>query len=614
MIYKRNHQKLSDVKDIEYIATNNNGVYINSTVVGENFAPYHGVFIMQVDKLSKVIVPKVVETIDFGHTIYSIKDYKTNEMRYGGAEYLQSFEKEYYPKYTYAFGENDEKKDLELTKSLFFLENNKGIVVDYVATNYTDRAAKITVEPYVTYRDATTIKRKSEMKFTSACVADSYKTTLSITEDINLYLKAINMMFSESLTYECGINYDKKADENNVKTLVEDLYIPGTFTAVVKAKEKIRFSVVLSMELVPNKELDIQKIEEYNINHVKNIIKDINPNYYELKSLAKTASVLQYIDKNNMKMVLLDTYPMREKAEDDSYIKDIIASVDGNYIVLKKYKEAKRILESIGEGLISTRYTMCAKDMLEALLTYVEVVNRYIEASSENINTEITLYNIVKTIINNIIEALHEDYFMDKDFLVTVENKKYIKINALWYNALQVYITLADKCGEDNPYITTVCENVKNNIIEKFWNADEAVLRYEINEMCYPSIDMLYALSLSFPIFRDKIAMKLVDTAFKTLYTPLGMRLGKIGTKLYDGYVYPHLMVHFLKANLRQMGTSRATQKLAYNLVKDLLLEINKHTVDTVRYCYFEKTKNAVGTQVNALTNAELIRLYDMLI
>ena len=115
MIYKRNHQKLSDVKDIEYIATNNNGVYINSTVVGENFAPYHGVFIMQVDKLSKVIVPKVVETIDFGHTIYSIKDYKTNEMRYGGAEYLQSFEKEYYPKYTYAFGENDEKKDLELT-------------------------------------------------------------------------------------------------------------------------------------------------------------------------------------------------------------------------------------------------------------------------------------------------------------------------------------------------------------------------------------------------------------------------------------------------------------------------------------------------------------------
>ena len=63
MIYKRNHQKLSDVKDIEYIATNNNGVYINSTVVGENFAPYHGVVIMQVDKLSKVIVPKVVENI-----------------------------------------------------------------------------------------------------------------------------------------------------------------------------------------------------------------------------------------------------------------------------------------------------------------------------------------------------------------------------------------------------------------------------------------------------------------------------------------------------------------------------------------------------------------------
>lgn len=614
MIYKRNHQKLSDVKDIEYIATNNNGVYMNGTVVGENFAPYHGVFILQVDKVSKVIVPKVVETVDFGHVVYSIKDYKTNEMKFGGVEYLQSFEKEHYPKYTYCFGANEEKKDLQLTKSYFFLENQKGIVVDYEATNYTDRAAKISVEPYVTYRDATTVKRKSEMKFTSACVSESYKTSLSITEDINLYLKSINMMFAENLTYECGINYDVESEAENIKTLVEDLYIPGTFTAVVRAKDTIRFSIVLSTTEVPNKELDIQKIEEYNVKFSQNIMKGINANYYELKSLAKTANVLQYIDRDNMKMVLLDTYPMKEHSDDDSYIKDIITSVDGNYIVLKKYKEAKRILESIGQGLVSSRYNMTPRDKCETLLLYVEVVNRYIEESSESIESVASLYNIVKDIVNSMLENSNEDYYMDKDFFLVTDNKKYIKTNSLWYNALQIYITLADKYTDEHEYIDTVAENVKNNIIEKFWNADEAVLRYEINEMCYPSIDMLYSLSLSFPIFRDKIAMKLVDTAFKTLYTPLGMRLGKIGTKLYDGYVYPHLMVHFLKANLRQMGTSRATQKLAYNLVKELLGEINKHTVDTVRYCYFEKTKKPSGTPVNALTNAELIRLYDMLI
>ena len=107
------------------------------------------------------------------------------------------------------------------------------------------------------------------------------------------------------------------------------------------------------------------------------------------------------------------------------------------------------------------------------------------------------------------------------------DNKKYIKINALWYNDLQIYIDLADKFIENHEYAHTVAENVKNNIIEKFWNADECILRYEINEMSYPTIDMIYTLSLSFPLLHDKIAMKLVDTAFKTLYTPLGMRLRK---------------------------------------------------------------------------------------
>ena len=106
---------------------------------------------------------------------------------------------------------------------------------------------------------------------------------------------------------------------------------------------------------------------------------------------------------------------------------------------------------------------------------------------------------------------------------------------------------------------------------------------------------MIYSLSLSYPVLKDTtMSMKLMDTAFKELYTAYGMRLGNISTKQYDGYVYPHLMVHFLKANLRQMGVTRASQKLAYNLVKEVLGEIGKNTVGTVKYRYSEKAKKGV--------------------
>ena len=125
---------------------------------------------------------------------------------------------------------------------------------------------------------------------------------------------------------------------------------------------------------------------------------------------------------------------------------------------------------------------------------------------------------------------------------------------------------------------------------------------------------MVYALSLSYPVLRDAdISMKLMDTLFKKLYTAYGMRIAETNSKKYDGFVYPHLMVHFLKANLRQMGVTRASQKLAYNLVKEMFAEIGKSTVGTVAYKYNERTKKTYGPAISAITNAEVIRAFDML-
>jgi hypothetical protein len=49
-------------------------------------------------------------------------------------------------------------------------------------------------------------------------------------------------------------------------------------------------------------------------------------------------------------------------------------------------------------------------------------------------------------------------------------------------------------------------------------------------------------------------------------------------------------------------------------LVKELLQEINKDTIGSIKYKYDEKTRKAYGTPINALTNSEIIRLYNMLI
>ncbi|MNP50478.1 hypothetical protein D3C76_1447440 [compost metagenome] len=72
-------------------------------------------------------------------------------------------------------------------------------------------------------------------------------------------------------------------------------------------------------------------------------------------------------------------------------------------------------------------------------------------------------------------------------------------------------------------------------------------------------------------------------------------------------------MAHFVKANLRQNGVTRASQKIAYNLVKELMLDINKHVNGGIRKIYHEKGLSIDTVTYDLYTNAEIIRVYDML-
>ena len=124
---------------------------------------------------------------------------------------------------------------------------------------------------------------------------------------------------------------------------------------------------------------------------------------------------------------------------------------------------------------------------------------------------------------------------------------------------------------------------------------------------------MLYAFSLSYPCISSELSIKVLDTIFKELYTPYGLR---IVPKTYvdsKGAIYPKYMSYFVKANLRQNGFTRASQKIAYNLVKDLYQEMDKYVNGGIKKVYNEKGINIDSVSYDLLTNAEIIRLYDML-
>lgn len=604
MVYKRTNKTLKS--NIEYVESNNQGIYINTSVMGANFAPYHGIYIHESPKNDEIYVSKMIETVQIAHDKFNIMDIKTSECEYGGQEYLESFTDDPVPTYVYNINECVIEKKYKLHPE------EKILCVEYRITNNTGKTVKFVTSPCVTKRNLLMTRRQSEIKFTSQVTPNATKITLSISKNLNLYIKSPNMKYDKKENYLRGVNYDYEIEPGNIKTYVEDLFVPGSFEASIKNGNTNTLSVFIAMEDIEVKtfksndiEVDLKSRDDMRFGY-------IDKNYHELIALAKSAYKLHYIDKAKKQLVLLESIPTT--SDNDEYVKNMIVSIEGNYLLLRRYKEAYKILESMMSKIKDTTYNLNDLDRCEAMLLFIEALNRYLmesEASTEEIRK---FYEYIKNNIYEYLDGVNKYVYADKDLLLVVNDKKYIKINALWYNALRIFVDLADKFKEESEFIYSISETLRENITTSFWDESKNVLKYEISEEPYSNLDMIYSLSLSYPVLKDSnISMKLMDTAFKQLYTAYGMRLGGVKTKLYDGYVYPHLMVHFLKANLRQMGVTRASQKLAYNLVKEVLGEIGKKTVGTVAYRYNEKTKKAYGNSISAITNAEMIRAFEML-
>ena len=547
----------------------------------------------------------MIETIFVGKDKYEIIDLKTNENEYSSKDFLESFSDENVPTFVYNID------GLKLEKRYILHPEKKILCIEYKVINNSGKHVKFITKPCVTKRNILGAKRESELKLTSLCTPNAAKVALSISENLNLYIKSPNMRYDKKEEYIKGVNYDVQNGEKQ-KTFIEDLYIPGSFEASVKSANTNTLSVFVATE-----DIDVKNSMSHDLMvdiGLRDDIRygDINKNYYELKELAKTAYKLHYIDNDNKKLVLLESIPSVNN--NDEYVKNMITSIEGNYLVLKRFKEAHKILESMMTKIKDSTYDLSDVDRCEAMLLFIEALNRYLMATEADKNEIKDFYEYIKENIYEYLDKKLKNIYADKDFFLVVNDKRYIKINALWYNALRIFAFLADKFNEESEFIYSISETLRENIEKRFWDEEINILKYELEDKSYATTDMLYVLSLSYPVIKDNnISMKLMDTVFKKLYTAYGMRLAEKSSSKYDGYIYPHLMVHFLKANLRQMGVTRASQKLAYNLVKELFLSVGKNTVGTVCYKYDENTLAPMGKSISSMTNAEMIRAFELL-
>lgn len=600
--YKREINNYEQARQIEYSLTDNSKICFCTTGTLYTKKPYHGMYI----KNGRVLLENIVETFDVDGNIYRVVEIDTSSKEMDTKEYLTSIdlEKNYFE---YNFS------DLSYSKRFSFVENEGILCIEYTIKNMLRSNVKFKVIPLITYRDFYNMKNNSMLKFNQRDTDDGTFISISVLKQENLALKSDKMNWVADNNVLRGVKHELVNTDLKKEIYFEDLAICGHFEADIKGLSETKLYVFCSC-----KEFNLENINVLDVfNNIetrnKNATFDVDESFIELQDLAKS------MINSNMKDRMITSLPYsrffdskyinlihslndKELEKDIEELIDIVRAVEGKYLYFKRVKEAKVTVLNVYK-IIKELSKIELKDELKEKynilrLWYIEAVNRILQKEGR-----IELYmDSIKEILYNLIEP---------------ENRatcfKSIEVTALMLNAIKVYLNILTWIGDTDKQFEIQETYFKNLIENEFWIKEKNIMKRRIDEEeSYANIEMIYTLSLSFPCVSDDIPNKLLDSIFKELYTPYGLRNISKYSPNYDGLIYPKYMAHFIKANLRLTGITRASQKIAYNLVKELLQDVGKYVNGGTKKVYSEKGVSIDGMSYDILTNAEMVRLYHM--
>ena len=114
--------------------------------------------------------------------------------------------------------------------------------------------------------------------------------------------------------------------------------------------------------------------------------------------------------------------------------------------------------------------------------------------------------------------------------VVTPRMGKPVEIQALWYNALNIFAELLalNEQGNDAAIVRISAEKTRESFLEKFWYAEGNYLYDVIDENGNPDISLrpnqLFAISLPFVLIENEHAKAVLQVIEEQLYTPVGLR------------------------------------------------------------------------------------------
>ena len=554
-------QDFSSATTCEWLETNGLGGWSSSSIIGCNTRRYHGLLVAATvppaERMS--LVAKLDETIICGPERFELGSNNYGDAVHpAGYQYMTGFGKDLFPQFMYKAG------GIELKKTIAMVQGENTVVIIYDIEK-SPGAFIMELQPLISVRNYHSLMRANNTINRSASFDGNVFTVKAYEGKPEVFIKVPGAGYQADPNWFYNFNYS--AEQERGLDFTEDLFSHGRFT--VELKEGDSIGIILSADDPVNKDAHELMLQE---EKRKRTLLQKQPADETMQQLVLAAD--QFIVKRDI------IFPEAWKVSPPDgggnaegagatiiagyhwftvWSRDAMISLPGLTLSTGRYEDAKKILvafaNSVSMGMLPNRFrddgSIPEYNTADGTLWYFIAVYKYLQSSGDKNFVLRDLLPVLKNIMDwhykgtryhihvagdGLLHGGAEGQqltWMDakvEDWVVTPRMGKPVEIQALWYNALNIFAALLqlNNQQEDATIVSANAEKARQSFDNVFWCAEGNYLYDTIDEKGVPNKQVrpnqLFAISLPFALIEGEQAKSVLQVVREQLYTPAGLK------------------------------------------------------------------------------------------
>lgn len=575
----------------EWIVTNGIGGYASGSLSGANTRRYHGLLVasFQPPTDRQVIVSKTEEVIQWNEVSIPISSNQYHDVIFPeGYKLITSFDRDPLPKWFFSYG------SLSLSKTVFMVHGSNTTIIEY--KNNSDQNFKLQILPLIVYRDYHQLRRESR-DFNFSINEDKGKLKILSQQGLDpFFIFFENGNFSQNEDWFRNFEYEKEKERG--LDFVEDAKAIGHISFNLSKGQTVR--IILSTDEYP-----VDYSQDARRNEVLRL-QLLNPKFDTefLNDLIVSADQFLVWRLSSKSYTIIAGYHWFT-----DWGRDTMIAMRGLVIATGKQHLAESIIQTflhyLDEGLIPNRFPDHGEDpeynTIDATLWLFVALYEYYQ-KFEDLSFIRSVFPSLTSIIESHYAGTKFNIHVTKESLLSGGEKNLqltwmdakvdnhvvtprqgcpVEINALWYNALNIYVAFGELIGEPVSFYKEKITHTATSFRKYFFNSkgflnDVVVPGSLINDDIRPN--QVYAISLPFSPLTEEESKSVLNTIEAHLYTDLGLRSlspahaefkpmysgdqwsrdhayhqGTIWTYLWGEYAIAYLKVHQYSAESKKM-------------------------------------------------------------